>query len=215
MAGIAFFDLDRTLLECNSATLWVKRQVREGHMSRWSAAKMGAMIGLYQLGFGHVDDTVKQAIMALKGEAESDIRARTVAFWHEEVAHRVRPGAAAVLDSHRALGEPLVLLTGSSTYMSELVIEALRLDGTLCTRFAVEDGCFTGEGELCYGEAKLTAAKAFLADKPIALEDCAFYTDSYTDLPVMDVVGRPVAVHPDPRLMRHARRAGWEIADWG
>mgnify|MGYP006225053583 CR=1 FL=1 len=148
MAGIAFFDLDRTLLECNSATLWVKRQVREGHMSRWSAAKMGAMIGLYQLGFGHVDDTVKQAIMALKGESESDIRARTIAFWHEEVAHRVRPGAAAVLDSHRALGEPLVLLTGSSTYMSELVIEALRLDGTLCTRFAVEDGCFTGEGEL-------------------------------------------------------------------
>ena len=83
------------------------------------------------------------------------------------------------------------------------------------TRFAVEDGCFTGEGELCYGEAKLTAAEAFLADKDVGLEDCAFYTDSYTDLPVMDVVGRPVAVHPDPRLMRHARRAGGEIADWG
>ena len=52
MAGIAFFDLDRTLLGCNSATLWVRRQVREGHMSRWAAAKMGMMIGLNQLGLG-------------------------------------------------------------------------------------------------------------------------------------------------------------------
>ena len=184
-------------------------------MSRWAAAKMGAMIGLYQLGFGNVDDTVKQAIMALKGESEADIWARTECFWREEIAHRVRPGAHAVIAAHRAAGEPLVLLTGSSTYMSEFVIEALNFDGALCTRFEVQDGVFTGKGELCYGEAKLVAAEAYLADKDAELEDCAFYTDSYTDLPVMCRVGRPVAVAPDPRLMRHARRAGWEIADWG
>ena len=214
MSGVAFFDLDRTLLDCNSATLWVRRQVREGHMRRLDAVRMGLMIGLYQLGMGNVDDSVNEAIRALEGQSESDIRDRTEAFWEEEVAHRFRPGAAAVLSEHRALGEPLVLLTGSSTYMSALVSEVLGMDGALCTEFEVVDGRFTGAGTLCYGDAKRVAAEAYLSDKDISLADCAFYTDSYTDLPVMELVGRPVAVHPDPRLRRHAKREGWPVQDW-
>ena len=215
MAGIAFFDLDRTLLDCNSATLWVRRQVREGYLSRTKAASMGLKIGLYQLGFGHVEDAVVAAIRDLRGQNEEEIRQRTIAFWKEEVAHRVRPGAQAVLDAHRELGEPLVLLTGSSNYMSECVLETLDMDDALCTRFEVEDGLFTGQGTLCYGDQKRVEAEAYLADKGIALADCAFYTDSYTDLPVMLEVDRPVAVHPDPRLKRHAQREGWPILDWG
>ncbi len=122
MAGIALFDLDRTILGCNSATLWVKRQVREGRMGRWDAVKMAATIGLYQLGMGNVDDGVRAAIRGLEGQLEADVRAQTDLFWHEEVAHRVRPGVHSVLDKHRALGDPIWLLTGSSTYMSAQVI---------------------------------------------------------------------------------------------
>jgi len=215
MSGVAFFDLDRTILGCNSATLWVKRQVREGHMSRWSAVKMGMMIGLYQLGFGNVEDGVNAAIRDLEGQLESDIRQRTIAFWEEEVAHRIRPGVADVIAGHRAQGEQIVLLTGSSTYMSDCVMELLDLDGALCSRFDVIEGRFTGAGQVCYGAAKLVAANAHLAGSAIGLADCAFYTDSYTDLPVMVEVGRPVAVHPDPRLRRFAKREGWSIQDWG
>jgi HAD superfamily hydrolase (TIGR01490 family) len=215
MAGVAFFDLDRTLLDCNSATLWVRRQVREGHISRTKAASMGLKIGLYQLGFGHIEDAVVAAIRDLEGQNEEEIRQRTIAFWEEEVAHRVRPGARAVLEAHRELGESLVLLTGSSNYMSDCVLAALGMDDALCTRFEVQDGLFTGQGVLCYGDTKRVAAEAYLADKDIPLSACAFYTDSYTDLPVMLEVERPVAVHPDPRLKRHARREGWPIADWG
>ena len=215
MAGIAFFDLDRTLLDCNSATLWVRRQVREGHLSRTKAASMGLKIGLYQLGFGHVEDAVVAAIRDLRGQNEEEIRQRTNAFWTEEVAHRVRPGAQAALDAHLARGEPLVLRTGIANYMSYCVLSALGMDDALCTRFEVEDGLFTGQGSLCYGDAKRVAAEAFLADKGIPLSERAFYTDSYTDLPVLLEVDRPVAVHPDPRLKRHAQREGWPVQDWG
>ena len=215
MAGMALFDLDRTILGCNSATLWVKRQVREGQMSRWEAAKMAAMIGLYQLGMGNVDDGVRAAIRGLEGQLESDIRARTDLFWHEEVAHRIRPGVHEVLEKHRSLGEPLWLLTGSSTYLSAQVVEALGLDGTICTTFEVKDGVFTGTGALCYGAGKLVAAAPVLEAHSVSLDECVFYTDSYTDLPVLEAVGRPVAVHPDPRLARHARSRGWEIENWG
>ena len=84
MAGIAFFDLDRTLLDCNSATLWVRRQVREGYLSRTKAASMGLKIGLYQLGFGHVEDAVVAAIRDLRGQNEEEIRQRTIAFWKKK-----------------------------------------------------------------------------------------------------------------------------------
>ena len=215
MGSIALFDLDRTILGCNSATLWVKRQVREGKMSRMDAAKMAMMIGMYQLGVGDVDDGVRGAIRSLKGQSEADIRRETEVFWVEEVAHRIRPGVHDALARHRALGEPIYLLTGSSTYLSACVVDALGLDGVICTVFEVEDGVFTGEGVVCYGRGKVTAAEPILAAMGVTFSDCAFYTDSYTDRFVLERVGRPVAVHPDPRLTRLARKQGWPIEDWG
>lgn len=215
MSGVAFFDLDRTILDCNSATLWVKRQVREGRMRRIEALKMGAMIAMYQLGRGKIDDAVNEAIRGLKGELETEIRERTEVFWAEEVCHRIRPGAGSVIAEHRAAGDRLVLLTGSSTYLSQCALEKLRLDDILCTIFESRDGVFTGEGTLCYGPQKRVAAEAFLQTHGIPWDACSFYTDSYTDISVLEVVGKPVVVHPDPRLLRHARKVGWPVADWG
>jgi len=215
MPGVAFFDLDRTILDCNSATLWVKRQLREGRMRRMDAIKMGLMIGMYQMGRGNIDVAVKQAIRGLKGDREDEIRQRTEIFWAEEIAQRIRPGVMPVIEAHRAAGDALVLLTGSSTYLSQCALEALRMDHILCTLFDVVDGTFTGEGTLCYGPGKRVAAQAYLDDSGVGWEDCSFYTDSYTDISVLDVVAHPVAVHPDPRLLRRARKSGWPVADWG
>ena len=215
MAGIAFFDLDRTILDCNSATLWVKRQVREGRMKRVDALKMAGMIVMYQLGSGNIDRAVKQAIRELKGQREDEIRHRTEVFWAEEISQRIRPGARPVIERHRAAGDALVLLTGSSTYLSQCALDLLGMDYILCTLFESVDGVFTGEGTLCYGPGKLVSAQAYLDAHDASWADCTFYTDSYTDISVLDVVGCPVAVHPDPRLSRRAKKSGWTVADWG
>ena len=215
MAGIAFFDLDRTILDCNSATLWVKRQVREGRMRRVDALKMGGMILMYQLGSGNIDRAVKQAIRELEGQREDEIRRRTQEFWDEEIVSRIRPGARLAIEKHRAAGDTLVLLTGSSTYLSQCALELLGMDDILCTLFESVDGVFTGEGTLCYGSGKLVAAQAYVDERTTSWSECTFYTDSYTDISVLEVVGLPVAVHPDPRLLRKAKKAGWTVADWG
>ena len=184
-------------------------------MSRWSAAKMGAMIGLYQLGRGNVDNAVNHAIRGLKGQREDEIRTRTETFWTEEISQRIRPGVGDVIAHHRQRGDLLVLLTGSSTYLSQCALEKLDLDAILCTLFESVDGVFTGEGTLCYGPQKRVAAEAFLEARGVGWDACSFYTDSYTDISVLEVVGQPVVVHPDPRLLRHARKTGWPVADWG
>lgn len=215
--GIAFFDLDRTLLGVNSATLWVKRELRLGHISRWYALRGALWLGMYELGFGRLEDAVRSAILSLAGKPEAAIRDRTTDFWHEEVADSIRPGAWAALARHRERGDRLVLLTSSSNYLSDLAAEVFGLDAVLCNRFQVADGFFTGQPEepLCFGTGKLAHARRMADAHGVALADCAFYTDSHSDLSVMLAVGQPVAVHPDPRLRREANRRGWAVVDWG
>ncbi|HEY1099304.1 MAG TPA: haloacid dehalogenase-like hydrolase, partial [Myxococcota bacterium] len=94
--------------------------------------------------------------------------------------------------------------------------DLLQIDGFLANRFVAVDGVFTGEAyrPLCFGPGKVEHA-AVVADKVgVALADCAFYTDSASDLPMLEAVGEPVAVDPDPWLRRIAQRRGWRIERW-
>ncbi len=215
-AGVAFFDLDRTVLDVNSASLWVRREVREGYVTLGQALRAGMWIGAYHLGFARMEQAIRDAIASLAGREEAALRARTRAFWEEEVLPAVRPAAREAVARHHAAGELAVLLTSSSVYLSELAAAELGLDGFLCNRFEVRDGRFTGAAvePLCFGPGKLVHARAFLDERGLSLDRAAFYTDSVSDLPVLEAVGRPVAVTPDPRLAREARRRGWPVEDW-
>jgi HAD superfamily hydrolase (TIGR01490 family) len=216
--SVAFFDLDKTLLAVNSATLWVRRELALGHLTRLQALRASLWIARYHLGLVSMQDAVIAAIAQLAGTPVQPLLERTTAFYEKEVRPLYRPGALRALEEHRGAGERLVLLTSSSGYLSELVARDLRLDAILCNRFEVDSqGRHTGRpmGEVCFGPGKRTHAERYAREVGVPLSACAFYTDSYSDLPVMEVVGRPVAVHPDHRLRREAIRRGWPVVDWG
>ena len=141
----AFFDLDRTVLDVNSGRLWIRSEVRLGYLSRGQAARAAFHLARYHLGFARIEAVIREAVATLEGTPEAELAARTEAFYHREVASRVRAGAPAALAAHRARGEPCVLLTTSSTYLSRLVQADLGFDDSLCNRFEVRpDGRFTG-----------------------------------------------------------------------
>jgi HAD superfamily hydrolase (TIGR01490 family) len=216
--AIAFFDLDKTLLAVNSGALWIRREFEQGHITRLQALRASYWLARYHLGFVSMQDALVQAISHLQGTGEQHVRERTVLFYEGHVRSQYRPGALRALEQHRAAGDKLVLLTSSSGYLAELVARDLGLDAILCNRFEVDaSGVYTGRplGEVCFGEGKRFYARACAAETGVPLSACAFYTDSYSDLPVMEVVGRPVAVHPDRRLRREALRRGWPVVDWG
>ena len=216
--AIAFFDLDRTLIAKNSASLWIKSELREGQISTWEALRAGSWLLRYRLGFANMEDAVRRAIGSLEGKEEAPVKQRTHEFYDREIHNLYRPGAHPVLRQHRNAGDELVLLTSSSSYMSEKVSDDLKLDAFLCTSFEVDqNGQYTGRPvePLCYGEGKLHHAKRYAEARNISLDDCAFYTDSNADIAMLHAVGQPVVVHPDPRLLREAKQQGWEIVDWG
>jgi HAD superfamily hydrolase (TIGR01490 family) len=216
--AIAFFDLDLTVLGRNSGALWMKAELRGGHISYWMALKATVWLTRYHLGFARLEDAILESIASIAGAPEAEVVARTLAFYDREVRHLVRPGARAAIDQHRAAGDRLWLLTSSSNYLSEAVAAQLGLDGSLCNRFEVDaSGRFTGRplGPLCFGPGKVDAARRLAGERGVALADCAFYSDSASDLPMFEAVGRPVAVNPDPRLKRVALKRGWPVVDWG
>lgn len=216
--SVAFFDLDKTLLAVNSGTLWIRSELALGHITRMQALRASLWIARYHLGFVSMEDALLVAISQLAGTSEQAIRGRTVTFYEQQVRPLYRPGALRALEEHRGAGDRLVLLTSSSGYLSELVARELRLDAILCNRFEVDErGLHTGRplGKVCFGPGKRTHAEAYAREAGVPLSACSFYTDSYSDLSVLEVVGRPVAVHPDYRLRREALRRGWPVVDWG
>lgn len=215
--SIAFFDLDLTLLGKNSGSLWVRSELRDGFITPWMALRAATWIVRYQLGMMDMEHAVLAAIASLEGDDEEIVRERTWRFYDREIADIYRPGGLEALEAHRRAGDTLALLTSSSSFMSERAQEQLSLDAILCNRFEVRDGRFTGapEGALCFGPGKLHHARALAEKHGVPLAECTFYTDSASDLPVLEAVGKPVCVHPDPRLRAIARRRGWEVTDWG
>jgi HAD superfamily hydrolase (TIGR01490 family) len=215
---VAFFDLDRTLIARNSASLWIRWEWEGGRISKRQALQAVGWVVRYNLGATELGGVLRRTVRTLQGQVEAEIRARTLEFYAARVRSTFRPGARPALEAHRAAGERLVLLTSASNYLADAVRDDLGLDDVVCNRFEVDaNGRYTGRAlePLCFGPGKVTVARRYADAHGARLEDAAFYSDSRSDLPMLDAVGRPVVVHPDPRLRREARRRGWAIVTWG
>lgn len=215
--GIAFFDLDKTLIRRNSATLWVRFELAGGRMSGRQALQALSWLLRYSVGGVDMAEPIRRGAASLAGQREADIRERVGRFYETLVRPLFRPGARAAVRAHREAGERLVLLTSSSNYMSELVCNELGLDDYVCNRLEVgHAGAYTGRTiePLCFGPGKVVLAVQYAERRGDSLADAAFYTDSHSDVPMLEAVGRPVAVHPDPRLRRLARRRRWPTVNW-
>jgi HAD superfamily hydrolase (TIGR01490 family) len=215
---VAFFDLDRTLIARNSASLWIRWEWEGGRISKRQALQAVGWVLRYNLGATEMGGVLRRTVGTLRGQVEAEMRARTLDFYQARVRATFRPGARPVVETHRAAGDRLVLLTSASNYLADAVRDELGFDDVVCNRFEVDaDGRYTGRAHepLCFGPGKVTLAQRYGAAHGARLEDASFYSDSRSDLPMLEAVGRPVVVHPDPRLHRVARRRGWEVVTWG
>jgi HAD superfamily hydrolase (TIGR01490 family) len=214
----AFFDLDKTLLDVNSGSQWLRYEFAAGRVTVWQTVQAIAWLSIYHFLAADMTRPLRMAMKDLKGLKETILLARSDDFYAARMLGRVRPGAHEALKRHRERGDKLVLLTSSTVYVAREVSRELGLDGYLATRLAVDgNGILTGEPvePICFGEGKVVLAKRYLDEHGGSLEDSIFYSDSYTDLPMMLAAGKAVAVNPDPKLRKEAARQGWEICDWG
>lgn len=212
----AFFDLDYTLIRCNSGTRWMSFMRERGEVGLGLLLKSMMWTVKYKLAILDMETVGRKLVSAMAGDLESDMIDKTTIFVEKELAPEVAPLGREALTWHGERDHALVMLTSSTQYVAEPMARKLGIEHVLCSRLHVDGGRFVGTAEtpLCFGSGKVVYAERFAEQHGIDLSRSYFYTDSYSDLPMLLRIGEPRIVNPDRRLRSHARRSGWPIAQW-
>jgi HAD superfamily hydrolase (TIGR01490 family) len=216
MRVTAFFDLDRTLVNCNTGRLFLQDMRARGELSLGKALRAVSWLAKYH--FAVVDFQAITAHVAdfLRGRVEADFAEQCQRLVEDRVLPRLLPAGLRTIEQHRDRGHALALLSTSPRYIVEPVARALSVEAVGATDFEVQGGRLTGQlkGPACYGPGKIHWAEKLGRSHNLNVDASWFYTDSYTDLPMLERVTHRVAVNPDPRLRRAARARGWQVEDW-
>lgn len=209
---IAFFDMDKTLLSESSGTLYVKYLWRRRMISTRELIGVMVVSLQYSLNVLNFPNAMARLSNNIKGGDAAATKQLCDHWVEEDVLHYVAPKALDRLREHQRRGDYVMLLSASTQFAVEPVARHLNIP-YCCTEMEIVDGKFTGGivGEPCYGDGKRHWGVRIAAQHGVPLGECAFYTDSFSDHTLLDVVGHPVAVNPDRQLRRHAQRKGWLI----
>jgi HAD superfamily hydrolase (TIGR01490 family) len=212
----AFFDLDQTLVACNTGRLFLRDLRRRGEISLAKAMRAIGWLAKYRLAIVDLPTITAHVADFLRGRAERDFAEQCQRLVEDEILPRLLPAGLRTLERHRREGHVVALLSSSPRHVVEPVARALALDAVGATEFQVSAGLLTGrlEGPACFGSGKVHWAERMGRDLEMDLDASWFYTDSYTDLPMLERVRHRVAVNPDPRLKRTARVRGWRVENW-
>ena len=209
---IAFFDMDYTLLDTSSGLLYVQYLRRTGQIGRRVLARVGWWTLLYKLTLIDMSRAMPKMLAYAKNANASAMMAQSRQWFNDLVIDHLSPIGLAKIRDHQQQGHLVVVISASTQFAVQPVAEHLGLE-FLCTRLAVEGDRVTGEivSPPCYGTGKIRWAQQLADQHGIPIERSYFYTDSLSDLPLLEIVQHPVAVNPDPRLKRLAVRRGWPI----
>lgn len=216
MAGAAFFDLDKTIVAKSSVLAFGKPLYREGLLSKRVIVKsMYAQIVYMLVGADESKmEEVRESMLALTRGWKQDHVASIVAETMDEmISPIVYAEALELFDEHHAAGRKVVIVSSSPEEIVEPIGEFLGVDDVIATRARIDDdGAYTGELEFyAYGPFKAEALHTYAAANDIDLAESFAYSDSITDVPLLETVGHPVAVNPDKDLALAAAERGWEI----
>lgn len=210
---VALFDLDRTLIPGSSLARFARAAHHEGLLRPMAIARpllWDAVFRRRGLGDSGVDQ-VRQRALTLAAGQSADAMTTIASRVGRELAREVPSSARWLIDRHRDSGHFCAVVSASPHELVEAFADAMRMHRGVGTRVERADGVLTGslDGEFCYGAGKLSR----LANEVGAIDwtRAHAYSDSMSDLPLLEAVGQPVAVNPDAGLRRHALAAGWPV----
>jgi HAD superfamily hydrolase (TIGR01490 family) len=214
----AFFDLDKTVIAKSSALAFARPFLAGGLITRRTVVRNAYAQFLYQVGGADHDqmermrDYLSALVTGWNVQQVRDIVAETL---HELIVPVVYREATALIAGHHAAGRDVVIVSSSGCEVVEPIGAMLGADRVVATRMAIRDGAYTGEIEFyAYAENKAVAMRELAEQHGYDLTTSYAYSDSFTDLPMLEAVGRPHAVNPDRPLRREAVARGWPVLDF-
>lgn len=215
----AFFDVDNTMMRGASLFAVARKMYGRGAFSLRHALWIGVQQASFVLrgeNLASVHRVRDQALALAAGILVDDMSALGDEIYDEFIASRIWPGTRALAQAHLDSGRPVWLVTATPLEVADVIAAKLGLTGALGTVVDQHEGVYTGRlvGEILHGPAKAAAVSELAVREGLDLSASWAYSDSYNDVPLLTVVGHPVAINPDARLRRHALDHHWPVYDF-
>jgi HAD superfamily hydrolase (TIGR01490 family) len=211
----AFFDLDETIIAKSSTLAFSKPFFNQGLLNRRAVLKSSYAQFIFLLSGADHDqmDRMRTHLTNMcTGWDVAQVKSIVNETLHDIMTPLVFAEAADLIAAHKLCGRDVVVVSASGEEIVAPIARALGATHAMATRMVVEDGKYTGEVAFyCYGEGKVQAIRELAAREGYPLEHCYAYSDSITDLPMLEAVGHPSVVNPDRGLRREATDRGWPV----
>jgi HAD superfamily hydrolase (TIGR01490 family) len=214
----AFFDLDKTIISKSSTLAFGPSFYRDGLITRGDVIR--GIFAQVRFRIGGADQRRMEQLRARVGDLcrgwsadrVSDIVSRQL---DRTILPHVYAEAQRLIAAHRSAGQDVVIVSTSGLELVGPIGALLGAAGVIATRMQVADGRYTGEMEFwAYGEAKAGQVRELARERGYQLRNCYAYSDSVTDLPLLEAVGHPRAVNPDRALRKIARERHWPVLEF-
>ncbi|WP_110241104.1 HAD family hydrolase [Nocardioides gilvus] len=212
----AFFDLDKTIIAASS-TLAFSRHFQSGGLIT-KRAMLRSAYAQFVFAVGGADhdqmDKLREFLSALvTGWDVATVREIVADTLHHTVDPLVYDEAVTLIEEHRAAGHDVIIVSASGTEVVDPIGTMLGAHAVVATELEISaEGKYTGEiKRYVFGEEKARAIRSLADEKGYDLDECHAYSDSVTDVPMLEAVGHPFAVNPDKELRRIAEENGWPI----
>jgi len=218
--------MDKTLIAENSGSLYMRYKYQRGEITGVELLKGFGSYLQYKLGLldiknwtknmmlqFRIKNWTKNMMLQFRGQSESDLEEEARRWVREMVVETIYPEAQQLVNDHLAKGDVVAVVSGATRFVVRPIARHLGIEHMLYTRLEVEDGQFTGRviEPICFEEGKIYWLQQFIEEHRIDLAKSYFYTDSVTDLPLLDIVGHPIVTNPDPLLYRTAVKRCWPV----
>lgn len=210
---VAFFDLDHTLLDGSSGNLYARLMVREGYMKPRALFWVTWYSILYSLNRLPRREVYRKVLGTMGRYTALEMIEMMDRGFEKVIVPRLYAGGVELVRMHREMGHRTVLATAAGEYVAERVRAQVGTDDVIATPIPVDKDRITAEldGPTAFMEGKLEMAREYCLGHGVDLADCYFYSDSASDLPLLEAVGHPVLVNPKLKLKRAAKGRGWPV----
>ncbi|NYG58892.1 HAD superfamily hydrolase (TIGR01490 family) [Nocardioides daedukensis] len=216
----AFFDVDNTVMQGASIFHLAKGLYRRKFFTTRDILGAAYKQAYFRIAGvedpEHVAEARNSALSFIAGHTVTELEEFGEEIFDESMAHKIWPGTRALAQLHLDQGQRVWLVTAAPIEIANIIARRLGLTGAMGTVAEHVDGVYTGQlvGDMLHGPAKAEAIKALASRENLDLSRCSAYSDSSNDLPMLSLVGDPVAINPDSKLRAHARAQGWRIRDY-
>ncbi len=211
----AFFDLDKTVIAKSSTLAFSRPFFQGGLINRRAVLKSAYAQFVFMQSGADADqvDRMRAHLTALcTGWDIEQVRSIVEETLHDIVDPLVYAEAAELIADHKTQGHDVVVVSASGEEIVRPIARMIGATDSVGTQMVAEEGRYTGEIEFyCYGENKAMAMKQLAAERNYDLTACYAYSDSSTDVPMLEVVGHPNVVNPDRALRKLAGERDWPI----